>query len=333
MSLPPAIRAQERLPPALFLMGPTASGKTELALRLVEAFPVAIISVDSVQVYRGLDIGSAKPSADILARVPHRLIDIRDPSEPYSAAEFAADARTAMDEIQAAGQIPLLVGGTGLYFRALVQGLAPLPTADPALRTQLLADGQAQGWPALHQRLANLDPVAAARIHPNDPQRIQRALEVCLLTGRPLSAQQREAVPEPLPYRILRLARAPRDRELLRRRIAERFEQMLVQGLEAEVRQLLARTDLHPGLPSLRSLGYRQMIGYLDGTWTWAQMREQGILATRQFAKRQLTWLRAEPQVHWLFDEEADPAGRAMALVDHWLARTEQSGAARAEAH
>lgn len=307
------------LPPALFLMGPTASGKTALAVELVERLPLEIVSVDSALVYRGLDIGAAKPGPEILARAPHRLIDIRDPAETYSAADFRADALAAMEEIRAAGRVPLLVGGTGLYFRALQYGLSALPAADPALRARLEREAALHGWAALHQRLAELDPAAAARIHPNDPQRIQRALEVHALTGRPLSEQQHGSGEPILPWRVLKLARAPRDREVLRRRIAERFDDMLGLGFEAEVRGLLARGDLSPELPSLRSVGYRQMIRYLLGDWTWEQMRERAVTATRQLAKRQMTWLRAEADAHWLHDESGDPLGRALGLVEGFL--------------
>lgn len=300
-------------------MGPTAGGKTALALDLVARLPLAIISVDSAQVYRGMDLGTAKPGPDILARAPHRLINIREPVEPYSAAEFRADALAAMAEIRAAGRVPLLVGGTGLYFRALQQGLSPLPAADPALRAELEEEGKRLGWAALHQRLAQVDPQAAARIHVNDPQRIQRALEVYRLTGRPLSSWQRAGPPIPLDHRVLKLARAPRERAVLRQRIAERFDGMLAQGLEEETRRLLARGDLNPALPALRCAGYRQMLGYLRGEYDWAQMRERAILATRQLAKRQLTWLRGEPEVHWLHDEDGDPLPRALALLSAWL--------------
>ncbi len=305
-------------PPAIFLMGPTASGKTALAMHLVEQLPADIISVDSAQVYRHMDIGTAKPTPEELARAPHRLIDIIEPDQAYSAAEFRRDALAAMDEISAAGRIPLLVGGTGLYFRALLYGLSELPAADPALRIRLEQEAQFHGWGHMHRRLAEVDPVAAARIHPNDPQRIQRALEVFELTGRPLTELQRGNKEPILPYRVLKLARAPRERETLRRRIAQRFDIMLEQGLEQEVQGLLQR-GLTPAATSMRSVGYRQMLNYLLGEWDRATMRERGIIATRQLAKRQMTWLRAEPEVNWLYDEDGAVNERALALVKHWL--------------
>jgi tRNA dimethylallyltransferase len=314
-----APRTTSGLPPAVFLMGPTASGKTALAVHLVAQLPLEIISVDSAQVYRGMDIGTAKPDAALLARAPHRLIDVRDPADTYCAAAFRADALAAMAEITAAGRVPLLVGGTGLYFRALQRGLADLPGADPAIRARLERDAARHGRDWLHRQLAAVDPRAAARIHPNDPQRIQRALEVWELTGRPLSEQQQGSGEPALPYRVLRLARAPRDRALLRERIGGRFRTMLEQGLEAEVRGLLARGDLGPLTPALRSVGYRQMVQYLLGQWDHATLVERGIIATRQLAKRQFTWLRAEPELEWLYDEDGAVAARALERVRGWL--------------
>ena len=311
---------EKTLPPALFLMGPTASGKTDLAVYLAQRLPLEIINVDSAQVYRGMNTGTAKPEPQILARAPHRLIDIRDPADSYSAAEFRADALAAMKEITAAGRIPLLAGGTGLYFRALLYGLSELPSADPALRARLEREAALHGWPHLHQRLLQVDPEAGARIHRNDPQRIQRALEVYALTGRPISTLQRRRGEPTLAYRVLKLARAPRDREALRRRIEQRFRTMLEQGFEDEVRGLLARDDLSPTTPSMRSVGYRQMIQYLIGDCDFETMVERGVIATRQLAKRQLTWLRAEAGVHWLYDEEGDPGTEALELVRRWLA-------------
>jgi tRNA dimethylallyltransferase len=318
-----------RKPPAVFLMGPTASGKTDLAVYLVQLLPLEIVSVDSAQVYRGMDVGTAKPDPQVLARAPHRLIDIRDPAQSYSAAQFRADALVAMAEITAAGRVPLLVGGTGLYFRALLYGLSDLPAADPALRARLERDAKCKGWDCLHERLRRLDPAAAARIHPNDPQRIQRALEVYELTGQPLSQLQKGLGEPILENCVLKLACGPRDREVLRRRIAARFRAMLGQGLEREVRALLARGDLGPSTPCLRSVGYRQMVRYLLGEWDYATMRERGIVATRQLAKRQLTWLRSEPDVHWLYDEQGDVKALALERVGHWLGvhRLRASGA------
>lgn len=303
------------LPLAILLMGPTAAGKTELALDLASRFPCDLISVDSTQVYRGLDIGAAKPAPAVLAAFPHRLIDIRDPRESYSAAAFRDDALREMAAITAAGRIPLLVGGTMLYFRALQVGLSPLPPADAELRARLEAEAAAVGWAELHRRLRALDPEAGARIHPNDPQRIQRALEVITLTGQPLTSLQRQASGGGgLPYRLLKLVRAPRERAELRERIGVRFQGMLAAGFEEEVRGLWARGDLTPELPALRSVGYRQMLNYLLGGSNYATMVELAITATRQLAKRQMTWLRAEGDAHWLFDEDA-PLEQARRLL------------------
>ena len=304
-------------PLAVLLMGPTASGKTALALELAARFPCDIISVDSAQVYRGLDIGTAKPGPEVLAATPHRLIDICEPTEAYSAARFRADALREMAESLARGRIPLLVGGTLLYFRALQQGLSSLPEADPELRARLEEEAAVLGWADLHRRLRAVDPEAGARIHPHDAQRIQRALEVFELTGRPLSQLQRESGPEsPLPYRLLKLVRAPRERAVLRERIAVRFQAMLEAGFEEEVRTLWARGDLTPDLPAMRSVGYRQILNYLLGGSSFGVMIERGVIATRQLAKRQLTWLRAEPDCHWLFDDE-DPHDQAQRLLHH----------------
>jgi tRNA dimethylallyltransferase len=298
-------------------MGPTASGKTELALALAESLPCSIVSVDSTLVYRGLDIGSAKPEPEVLQRFPHRLIDICDPSESYSAARFRDDALAALGEIRAVGRVPLLVGGTMLYFRALEQGLSPLPEADLSLRAQLRSEAEKLGWQVLHQRLAGLDPVAAGRIHPNDPQRIQRALEVIEITGRPLSELQQRRGPG-LPYRLLKLARMPAARSELHRRIELRFRKMLEQGFEDEVRGLLAK-GLSPALPAMRAVGYRQVVGCLQGEFGREEMIARGVAATRQLAKRQLTWLRADPQVHWLDDVQGDIPGKALHLINAFL--------------
>jgi len=284
----------DQRPLAVFLMGPTASGKTALACALSERFPVELISVDSALVYRGLDIGSAKPDAATLARYPHQLIDIRDPAQPYSAADFRADAVEAMKHITARGRVPLLVGGTGLYFRALQQGLSQLPEADAAIRERLAAEAAIVGWPALHARLAQCDAAAAARIGPNDAQRIQRALEVIELTGRPLSELQRGGSGERFPWRVLKLALLPTDRAPLHARIAQRFDAMLADGFLDEMRALRARGDLHPDLPAIRAVGYRQAWEHLDGQTDAAEFRDRGIFATRQLAKRQITWLRGE---------------------------------------
>ncbi len=282
------------LPPAVFLMGPTASGKTALAVALAERFPLEIISVDSALVYRGLDIGSAKPDAATLACAPHHLIDIRDPADAYSAAAFRDDALRLMADITARDRVPFLVGGTMLYFRALLKGLDDLPRADAAVRRQIEADAAARGWPALHAELAQVDAATAARLAPNDAQRIGRALEIFRLTGTPMSAQLARAEAG-LPYRVLQLALIPSDRAVLHQRIATRFDAMLAEGLLDEVRRLRADGRLTADLPSMRAVGYRQAWAYLDGAITLEALREQGIAATRQLAKRQLTWLRSWP--------------------------------------
>lgn len=306
------------LPPALLLMGPTASGKTKLAIELVVRGPFDIVSVDSGMVYRGMDIGTAKPDAATLARAPHRLIDIRDPAEAYSAAEFRADALREMAAITAAGRIPLLVGGTMLYFRVLLEGLAPMPEADPELRARLEAEAAALGWPALHARLAEVDPASAARLQPNDAQRLQRALEVYELTGKPLSQWHAEQPPpEPLPWRLLQVAVAPPDRAELHDRIARRFDEMLEQGLVAEVARLKARPDLHAGLPSMKAVGYAQVWDFLEGACDAAEMRLRGIYATRQLAKRQHTWLRRFQEADWYDGAQEGLAGQ---LLKKWQA-------------
>jgi tRNA dimethylallyltransferase len=292
-------------------MGPTASGKTALACALSERFPVELVSVDSALVYRGMDIGTAKPDAATLRRYPHRLIDIRDPAEPYSAADFRTDALQAMHDITSKGRVPLLVGGTGLYFRALQQGLSPLPEADAAIRERLAAEAARVGWPALHARLRQLDPGAATRIGPNDAQRIQRALEVIELTGQPLSEQQRGGSGVRFPWRVLKLALLPTDRAPLHARIAERFDAMLAAGFLDEVRALRERGDLHADLPAIRAVGYRQAWEHLDGQTDAAQFRDRGVFATRQLAKRQITWLRGELDARALNPERAGLPERA----------------------
>ncbi|MES9990345.1 MAG: tRNA (adenosine(37)-N6)-dimethylallyltransferase MiaA [Candidatus Thiodiazotropha sp.] len=302
------------LPPAIFLMGPTASGKTELALQLVKHLPLQIISVDSALIYRGMDIGTAKPDRATLRIAPHRLIDIRDPFESYSAAAFRADALAEMAAITAAGSVPLLVGGTMLYFKALEEGLSNLPQADPAVRSRLQEELQRFGLPELHQRLSDRDPEAAERIHPNDPQRILRALEVIEITGKPLTELQQGGVGHTFPYSVLKLVRAPRERAVLHARIERRFHEMLAQGFEQEVKVLMSRGNLSPAMPSMRAVGYRQMLGYLLGELTRDGMIERGIIATRQLAKRQFTWLRSCDGCNWL-DEEGDLLQQALGLI------------------
>lgn len=306
--------------PLVCLMGPTASGKTPLAIDLVQRFPVDIVSVDSAMVYRGMNIGTAKPDADTLKRAPHRLIDILDPSEAYSAGRFRDDALREIAAIHAAGRIPLLVGGTMLYFRALLQGIAGMPTADPVIRAKLEARASVEGWEALHAELAVIDPAAAARIHPNDSQRIQRALEVYLLSGKTITAWQANDTPALAGMRVFSLALAPTERSLLHARIAERFDLMLAEGFMDEVRALMARGDLSPALPSMRSVGYRQAWAHLSGEVGLAEMREQAIAATRQLAKRQLTWLRAWPALQWLASEDDHRLSKACEQLEAWLA-------------
>ncbi len=289
------------MPPAILLMGPTAGGKTALAVEIARRFPVEIISVDSAQVYRGMDLGTAKPAAAERAAVPHHLIDIIDPTESYSAAQFRADAARLMREVTGRGRIPLLAGGTMLYFKALREGLSNLPQADAAVRAAIEAEAGEKGWPALHAELAGIDAPTAARLKPGDAQRIQRALEVFRVTGKPLSALQGARVAAPLPYRFVPLALAPAERALLHRRIELRFEAMLAAGLVEEVAGLRRNYALNPRLPSMRCVGYRQAWEHLEAAYDRATLRERGIYATRQLAKRQLTWLRAMPEPK-LFD-------------------------------
>lgn len=283
----------------IFLMGPTGAGKTQLAIELVQRLPCDIISVDSAMVYRGMDIGTAKPDAGILAVAPHRLIDVCDPAEPYSAAQFRQDASHHIEAILAQGRIPLLVGGTMLYYRALAQGLSVLPAADAQVRRQLEQEAEQQGWAALHQRLQQVDPLAAERIHPNDPQRIQRALEIFQLTGQTMSALLAQASAHALPYRIVRLIVAPAARVELHERINQRFESMMSIGFLAEVERLHQRGDLHAGLPSIRAVGYRQLWEHLEGLYDLPTAIARGKTATRQLAKRQLTWLRGDTEAKW----------------------------------
>lgn len=301
----------DQRPPAILLMGPTASGKTDLALALADRFPLALISVDSALVYRGLDIGSAKPDRETLAKYPHALVDIRDPHEPFSAGDFRDAALAAMDDARRHSRVPLLVGGTGLYFRALTRGLAVMPPADEAIRAVLDARARSEGLPALHAELARIDPDAAARIRPTDPQRIQRALEVWQLTGRPISAWQRQ-VPARPGFRLLKLTLLPDDRAALHGRIAARFDAMLVSGFLDEVRRLRADARLHVDLPAIRAVGYRQAWHHLDGATDAGEFRQSAIEATRQLAKRQYTWFRAERDAFG-FDALGEPAAAVAA--------------------
>ena len=290
----------EHKPLAIFLMGPTASGKTDLAIQLRQQLPVEVISVDSALIYRDMDIGTAKPSKAELALAPHRLIDICDPAESYSAANFRTDALREMQEISAQGKIPLLVGGTMLYYKALLEGLSPLPSADEKVRSEIEAKAALIGWGGLHQELSKIDPISAQRINPNDSQRINRALEVFYLTGKTLTeltAQKGEA----LPYDILQFAIAPEQREVLHLRIEQRFHKMIELGFQQEVEKLYRRPDLNENLPSIRCVGYRQMWEYLRGDYDHDEMVFRGICATRQLAKRQITWLRGwTSPIQWL---------------------------------
>jgi tRNA dimethylallyltransferase len=307
--------SKDRLPPALALMGPTASGKTRLAVQLAQALDGEVISVDSALVYRGMDIGTAKPSLAEREGVPHHLIDLVDPAESFSTGQFREQALALMAEITARGRLPILAGGTMLYFNALFNGLADLPAADEAVRRQIDAEAAVLGWAAMHGELARVDPEAASRIHPNDPQRIQRALEVFRVAGVSLSELRRRDPHEPPPFDIFRLVLAPASRDALHGLIRQRFLSMLGQGLVEEVRALFMRGDLHEGLPSIRAVGYRQVWAYLSGEFDCAEMVERGVVATRQFAKRQYTWLRREEQALWLRSEEEALLEKALKAV------------------
>jgi tRNA dimethylallyltransferase len=322
MSSAASIDKPEQLPSAIFLMGPTASGKTGLAVELAQRFPVELISVDSALVYRDMNIGTAKPDAATLARAPHHLIDIISPTEAYSAAQFCTDAQRLMADITARGKIPLLVGGTMLYFKALEGGLSDLPQADPELRRQLEEAAAVRGWPALHDELAKVDPETAARLEPADAQRIQRALEVYKLTGRPLSQHFSSDARRPsLPYRLLKLALLPSDRAVLHARIAERFDSMLEQGLVEEVRHLReAYPSLKLAMPSMRCVGYRQAWEFLDNDLDSSMLREKGVAATRQLAKRQMTWLRSMRHVNELDCLYVNVLDSTMDLIGHFTA-------------
>jgi tRNA dimethylallyltransferase len=287
------------LPPALFLMGPTASGKTNLAIEICENLPCEIISVDSALIYRDMDIGTAKPNLEELKKAPHRLIDILDPAQRYSVAEFRKDALLAMQDITARGNIPLLVGGTMMYYKALIDGLSPLPESDQDVRKDIEKKAEEFGWDVLHRQLALIDPVSAKRIHPNDPQRLIRAMEVYQLTNRSMT-ELMATKSAPIAYNVKQFCIAPNDRKVLHQRIAQRFELMIDAGFQTEVEKLKGRGDLHLNLPSIRCVGYRQMWQYLDNDYDFNVMREKSIAATRQLAKRQLTWLRGWENIHLL---------------------------------
>lgn len=286
-------------------MGPTAAGKTDLAIKLVQNYQCDIISVDSAMVYRDLNIGSAKPSASELALAPHRLIDICDPSDPYSAARFRDDALSEMAEVTSKGRVPLLVGGTMLYYKALLEGMDNLPDSNPDIRQSLQQQLEKEGLSTLHQRLAEVDPISAQRINSNDPQRTLRALEVYAITGKPLSALHAEQEKQEFPYQLLQMAVAPEDRSFLHQRIETRFHAMIEEGFIQEVEKLFQREDLHSELPAIRSVGYRQIWQYLEGQLTLEEAIEKGIIATRQLAKRQFTWLRSWKDLHW-FNSQQD---------------------------
>lgn len=304
-----------KLPPVIMLMGPTASGKTALSLFLADNLPVEIVSVDSALVYRGLDIGASKPDQQILDKYPHHLIDICSPHTAYSAATFRKDALRVLEDITQRGKTPLLVGGTMLYYRALIQGLSELPGADRDVRDMLESFLLEKGLPALHARLQSVDPEAAKKIHPNDPQRIQRALEVYEISGKPITQWWLEQKKETLPYTVTKIAVNTTERSLLHRRIELRFDEMLAQGFVAEVEQLRARGDLDLNKPAMRAVGYRQVWQYLEGDYSIEEMRNKGIVATRQLAKRQLTWLRSELDLHWFYSDQNNFSRDALNLI------------------
>lgn len=316
--------------PVIFLMGPTAGGKTALAMEWLKHFPLEIISVDSTQVYRGLTIGSAKPSLEEQQIAPHRLIDIRDPSEPYSAYDFQQDALKEIADIHRKGRTPLLVGGTMLYFKSLTEGLAELPSADAKIRAAIEALAAEQGWQAVHEALKKIDPITAARLHPNDTQRVQRALEVYQITQTPLSqlietqkksqnTLMHKASSEHFPYNAAAFAVAPTDRQVLHQRIEARYRQMLAKGFVAEVEALYHRKDLTVDLPAIRSVGYRQVWSFLEGEYDYPSMVDKGIAATRQLAKRQLTWLRSWPDVDWINSTSSADLERSVKSLSNWL--------------
>ena len=302
-------------PPVICLMGPTASGKTALAMALQEALPCDIVSVDSALIYRDMNIGTAKPSKAELAQYPHRLIDLRDASESYSAADFCRDALAEIAEIRSNNRIPLLVGGTMMYFKSLIEGISPLPTANAEIRQEIEREALVKGWQAMHDQLAEIDPVSALRIHPNDPQRLTRALEVYRLTSNTLT-QLTQIKGAKLGGDVLQLAITPQERSTLHERIALRYQQMIAMGFEQEVIKLKSRGDLHQDLPAIRCVGYRQMWQYLDGEFDHDEMIFRGVCATRQLAKRQLTWLRNWPDLHWLTTDDNTNLAQVLSLLD-----------------
>jgi len=312
----------KKKPAAVFIMGPTASGKTDLAIELVKHYPFEIISVDSALIYKGMDIGTAKPNQEELAIAPHKLIDIIDPAQSYSTASFRNDALAAMADIQSRNKIPLLVGGTMLYHRSLLYGLSELPTADEKIRLKLEQQAKLNGSEYMHQRLAEIDPDAAQRIHPNDPQRVQRALEVFEITGKSMTQLQQENQAEVLPWDSYKIIIAPDSRDFLRERIAIRFKQMIEQGFIEEVKDLFARGDLNLSLPSMRAVGYRQVWEYLEGKMSKEEMIERGITITRQFAKRQMTWLRREENALWIATEDENIYEQAVNYLEPVLNKT-----------
>jgi tRNA dimethylallyltransferase len=307
-------RSSIKQPPVICLMGPTASGKTALALALCDALPCDIVSVDSALIYRDMDIGTAKPTDEELVKYPHRLINLRDATQSYSAAEFCHDALNEIDLIRAKNRIPLLVGGTMMYFKSLIEGISPLPAANSDIRKKIEAEAEQYGWQALHEKLQEVDSVSAKRIHPNDPQRITRALEVFQLTGKTLT-QLTEVKGVKLEGDILQFAITPKERSTLHARIEFRYQQMVEQGFEQEVTKLKARGDLHDNLPSIRCVGYRQMWQYLNGEFDHKEMVFRGICATRQLAKRQLTWLRSWQNLHWLTTDDKKNLAQVLSLV------------------
>ncbi|NRB37263.1 MAG: tRNA (adenosine(37)-N6)-dimethylallyltransferase MiaA [Pseudomonadales bacterium] len=313
-------------PPAVFLMGPTASGKTELAMRLADKYNGEIISVDSALIYKGMDIGTAKPSLAEQKSQPHHLIDIIDPAQAYSAAEFREDALRLMADITARGKLPILTGGTMMYFKVLLEGISDLPQADPAIRAVIEKDAAEHGWAYVHQQLAAVDAVSAERIHPNDPQRLQRALEVYRLSGISMTDHrvQEQVNKQPFPYHLCQMALAPNDRSHLHERIFERFQTMLSNGFEDEVRVLYNRDDLKPDMPSIRSVGYRQMWGYFDGEYDYDRMFEKGVIATRQLAKRQFTWLRSWQSLNWIYTDKRDETQGRQVFFDKLLLQSSQ---------